>query len=123
MAYIRQRGDKWSFTVEAGTDPITGKRKQITRSGFGSEKEALREALNLEESLEKGRFNQVPKLRDFMQQFFDHVKNQVTQGTYDQQKHIADKYIIPRLGRYQMDKITYIQVENFYNTLLNEEVS
>lgn len=26
--YFRKRGEKWSFTIDIGKDPITGKRKQ-----------------------------------------------------------------------------------------------
>lgn len=123
MPYIRQRGAKWSFTVEAGTDPVTGKRKQITRSGFKSENEALREALKLEEQIEKNTYIQAPKLREFEKTFFEHVKTRVTKGTYDQQKHIYDKYIDPVLGKYCMDTITYVQIERFYDQLIIDKVS
>lgn len=36
MAYFRKRGEKWSYTVNLGIDPITKKRKQVTKSGFPS---------------------------------------------------------------------------------------
>ena len=38
--YFRKRGEKWSYTVDVGLDPQTGKRRQITRSGFDTKKEA-----------------------------------------------------------------------------------
>ena len=38
MAYFRKRGEKWSFTMDVGKDPITGKRKQITKGGFKTKK-------------------------------------------------------------------------------------
>lgn len=38
MAYFRKRGEKWSFTMDVGKDPITGKRKQITKGGFKQRK-------------------------------------------------------------------------------------
>ena len=36
----RKSHGSWSFTVDAGTDPRTGKRRQITRSGFKTKAEA-----------------------------------------------------------------------------------
>jgi len=30
MAYFRKRGEKWSFTIDIGPDPVTGKRRQKT---------------------------------------------------------------------------------------------
>ncbi|GKU82565.1 Arm DNA-binding domain-containing protein [Niallia sp. NCCP-28] len=46
MAYYRKikaknkNGYSWSFTIDLGRDPATGKRKQLTRRGFVSKKEA-----------------------------------------------------------------------------------
>ncbi|MFP3355285.1 Arm DNA-binding domain-containing protein, partial [Pseudoalteromonas sp. SIMBA_153] len=46
MAYFRKvpaknkKGYTYSFTIELGKDPITGKRKQVTRRGFETKKEA-----------------------------------------------------------------------------------
>lgn len=40
MAYFRKRGDKWSYTIDIGLDPITGKRRQATKGGFRTKKEA-----------------------------------------------------------------------------------
>lgn len=38
--YFRKRGNKWSFTIDIGIDPRTGKRLQKTMSGFSTKKEA-----------------------------------------------------------------------------------
>ena len=45
MAYFRKRGEKWSFTMDVGKDPITGKRKQITKGGFKTKKVAKKKWL------------------------------------------------------------------------------
>jgi integrase len=39
MAYFRKRGDKWSYTIDTGIDS-QGKRKQKTKSGFKTKKDA-----------------------------------------------------------------------------------
>ncbi|ERI06612.1 Arm DNA-binding domain-containing protein [Aneurinibacillus aneurinilyticus] len=39
--YFRKRGSKWSFSIDIGRDPGTGKRKQKTVSGFKTKKEAV----------------------------------------------------------------------------------
>ncbi len=36
----RKRHGSWGFTVDAGQDPVTGKRKQITRSGYRTSDDA-----------------------------------------------------------------------------------
>ena len=39
--YIRKRNDKWEYRFESAR--VNGKRKQITKSGFQTKKEALEE--------------------------------------------------------------------------------
>lgn len=124
VAYIRKRGNKWSFTVNAGIDPVTGKRKQITRSGFASEKEAIRAAAKLEQELEAGRIASTPTLQEFATMYFEtNVKNQVDDNTYVLQWHLMKQFVLPKLGKYKLDKITPFQLEKFYRDLLDEGVN
>jgi integrase len=51
--YFRKRGNKWSFTVDIGRDPITGKRRQKTVSGFKTKKEAQAACAELIAKIEK----------------------------------------------------------------------
>ncbi|MEH7801427.1 Arm DNA-binding domain-containing protein, partial [Bacillus pumilus] len=62
MAYFRKvpaknkKGYTYSFTIELGKDPITGKRKQVTRRGFETKKEAEVVANELENQINKNTF-------------------------------------------------------------------
>ncbi|MGJ9458507.1 Arm DNA-binding domain-containing protein [Oceanobacillus sp. CF4.6] len=40
MAYLYKRGKKWAYRAYAGKDPITGKDKQTSKSGFLTKKDA-----------------------------------------------------------------------------------
>lgn len=40
MAYYRKRGSSWSYTIDVGQAPRTGKRKQKTKGGYKTKKEA-----------------------------------------------------------------------------------
>lgn len=35
---FRKRGNAWSFTIDIGIDPTTGKRQQKSKSGFRTKK-------------------------------------------------------------------------------------
>jgi integrase len=56
MAYIRKRGKSWSYTVDIGRDPATGERRQHTKSGFRTKKEAEIAASRAETELADGTF-------------------------------------------------------------------
>ncbi|NQY55797.1 MAG: Arm DNA-binding domain-containing protein [Ilumatobacteraceae bacterium] len=38
-----KRAGRWAYRVDAGTDPKTGKRRQVLRQGLKTRREALRE--------------------------------------------------------------------------------
>lgn len=52
--YFRKRGDTWSYTVDTGIDPATGDRKQKTKGGFRTKKEAQVAAASLVLELDNG---------------------------------------------------------------------
>ncbi|MEV2910263.1 site-specific integrase [Paenibacillus larvae] len=56
MAYLRKRGNTWSYTVDVGVDPTTGRRKQKTRGGFKTKKEAALEAASVERDVANNEF-------------------------------------------------------------------
>lgn len=45
--YFRKRGEKWSFTIDIGKDPITGKRKQKRHQALKQRKKLNVHAMNL----------------------------------------------------------------------------
>lgn len=124
MAYFRQRGDKWSFTIDAGKDTRTGKRLQLTRSGFKDEREARKACEKLQRELEKGKRVDTPTLEKFITMFYETVVvNKVSEGTYQTQWIIVSKYILPKLGRFKIDKISAEQIDVYYNELMKEGVN
>lgn len=38
--HVTKRGEAWRVVVDAGTDPVTGRRRQLTRTVRGSRREA-----------------------------------------------------------------------------------
>lgn len=124
MAYFRQRGDKWSFTIDGGKDPRTGKRQQLTRSGFKDEREARKACDKLQRDIEKGKRIDSPTLEKFITMFYETVVfNKVAEGTYQTQWIIVSKYIVPKLGHYKIDKIKAEDVDIFYSELAKEGVT
>jgi integrase len=45
--HLRRRGGAWQLVVDAGRDPLTGKRRQITRTVRANRREAERQLTQL----------------------------------------------------------------------------
>lgn len=54
MAHIYRRGKKWAYRAYVGTDPITGKIKQVGKSGFLTKKDAQLAAAIVERQVHQG---------------------------------------------------------------------
>lgn len=134
MAYFRKRGctcenkkkckcgAKWSFTMDAGVDPATGKRKQKTVSGFDSKPEAEKACAALVTDIERGQFAEnKDTLKQFILDFLENqVKQTVTESTYVMQSGYAKNHIIPFFGHMKLTQITPMHVQKFYAKKIEE---
>lgn len=100
MAYFRKvsaknnKGYTWSFTLDLGRDPSTGKRKQITRRGFEIKKEAEQVAATITHEIEKETFIREKDIlfKDFMTDFLELVaKNSVKPSTLSGYTKVVNK--------------------------------
>lgn len=57
-----KRGDTWSYMLDIGIDPATGKRKQKSKGGFKTKKEAQAAAADLLSELNKGEYIEQKKM-------------------------------------------------------------
>lgn len=121
MAYFRKRGEKWSFTMDVGKDPITGKRKQITRGGFKTKKIAQEEAAKITNDLANGdyesndiRFSQLVEI------WMEEKETTCRPSTLYQYKRILRSRIMPYFGDMKLANIKPLTVHNFYQELLKD---
>ncbi|MEH7403352.1 tyrosine-type recombinase/integrase [Gottfriedia acidiceleris] len=69
--YSTKQGQFWLFITEGGTDPKTGKRKQIKRRRFKTKKEAQIAAAQLEQEIASGTYIKEQNIifKDFVQEW------------------------------------------------------
>ena len=115
---IRKRGQKWQYQFEAAK--IEGKRKQITKSGFNTKKEALEAGVKaLAEYNDSGLHSKLSEISVY--DYFDYwYKNYVilelkinTQKSY---KNYIENHIKPNLGIYKLKALTPTILQEFINS-------
>lgn len=69
-------GAKWSFTIDVGIDPSTGKRRQKTVSGFSTKADAEEAATNLHYKLTQGTYIEEKNIlfKDFAEKWLELYK-------------------------------------------------
>ncbi|ARK28737.1 site-specific integrase [Halalkalibacter krulwichiae] len=124
--YFRKRGDKWSFTVDVGKDPSTGKRIQKTRSGFKTKKEAQAKANELIHQFNQGvTFESKDVLiSDFMDHWLNSVaKHRVKDSTFVNYKRAVVKRIVPRFGKIKLTELKLHHGQEYVNELIEDGLS
>lgn len=115
---VRKRGQKWQYQFEAAK--IKGKRKQITKSGFNTKKEALEAGVKaLAEYNNSGLHFEPSEIS--VSDYFDYwYKNYVclelkinTQKSY---KNYIENHIKPNLGIYKLKALTPTILQEFINS-------
>lgn len=115
---VRKRGKKWQYQFEAAK--IEGKRKQVTKSGFNTKKEALDAGVKaLAEYNNSGVHFEPSEIS--VSDYFDYwYKNYVclelkinTQKCY---KNYIENHIKPSLGIYKLKALTPAVLQKFINS-------
>lgn len=107
MARIYKRGEKWAYVAYAGKDPITGKDKQKTKSGFLTKKDAQLAAAMFEREFHKGEFIRPSKMvfADLCNDWERHYSQDAKESSL-RARRIALKHIKNEFGQMPLQKIT-----------------
>lgn len=118
----RKRADSWSyrFTVPAPE----GKRKEMTKSGFATKKEAYAAGvLAMGEYNVTGRVTKISNMlyADLLDKWLASIKVDVKESTYDTYKNNIDAVIKPKLGMAQLAHIDTAKLQEFLDELFLDQ--
>jgi integrase len=118
---VRKRGKVWSFAIDVGTDPATGRRKQYRRSGFKTERaaaDAMREALG---QVKAGTFTagRLPTLAAYVRdEWLPGRRHAVRPSTWASYRDVLQGRVLPRIGELRLDQVNPHHVSDLYAELL-----
>lgn len=99
--HIRKRGATWTYVIEIGRHPATGRRRQKWRSGFRTRREAQRALaedlarINRGAYVEASRLTVAAFLRD---EWLPSVATAVRPSTHASYRMIVETHLVPGIG-------------------------
>src|SRR3712207_7952120 len=107
--------DSYTVVVDWGTDPVTGKRRQVKRSLKGTRKEAEALRARLLHERHSGIDQPVEKLTlaDFLRRWLGHVQANREPRTYQTSADIATRHVIPALGSLPLAKLRPLHIQGY----------
>lgn len=116
MASIYKRGDKWAYIIDVGIHPETGKRKQKTKSGFKTKKEAAQAAADMERSFSFAGDKSLT-FEELYNEWWEGHKLTIKPTTAKTFKSHYNNHILPYFAKYKIKDITRKHCQKFINAL------
>jgi integrase len=125
---IIQRGSTYSYLVDIGKDPKTGKRRQKMKGGFLRKKEAQAAMRKVIIEVDENRYiepsNEI--FASYITRWFtDHYQKRIKETTVSARKYMIEKHLINEnpFANKELSKITTKDIDALYNLKLDENFS
>lgn len=111
----------WTIVVEAGRDPVTGKRRRVKVAFRGSKRDAEREMHRILHELETGTY--VPPTHmtvgEYLFWWLEHYARASTAPrTFESYEMIVRRHLVPALGSVPLQKLQPVQIQAYYTKAL-----
>lgn len=123
---VTKVGYHWTFRIDVGKDPFTGKRRQVYRSGFRTKKEAEQaQAALLTKVQEEGFFKGSNELMEsFLPKWLHAVyKHEVQPTTFERAESTVRNHILPAFAKCKVSSINTYDVQQFLSSKSNQGLS
>ena len=112
----------WAYWFDIDPDPLTGKRRQHTRSGFKSEKEAWRECRTAIADYERGRPVAASrrKVAAAFEEWLNRIEHSIKPSMAQNWRNYAAYYVTPYIGQRDVQEIDGTVCDALYAKLLAE---
>lgn len=111
----------WEVRLESGRDPVTGRRRQVSRSVHGTKREAQRilNGLLAEAEISQGG-RTAANFKQLSDQWLALVQNDLSPTTVHRYKNLLKNRILPALGDRSVHSIRTNDLDRLYLGLVNE---
>ncbi|MFI7588346.1 Arm DNA-binding domain-containing protein [Spongisporangium articulatum] len=119
---VYRRGSVWAYRFDLEPDPLTGRRRQPSKSGFGTRKEAeaaMREAMT---AAEQGRHVKPSRMTvaAFLDEWVKAIDGRIRPTTWANYRDYRDAYVSPIIGATALQDLTPVRINLPYSHLLAE---
>jgi integrase len=120
--HVSKRGATFAYWFDIDPDPLTGKRRQQTKSGFDSEKVAWKECRAAMAEYEKGRLVKASrrKVGDALTEWINRIEHSIKPSMAQNWRNYATYYVIPHMGLRAVQDIDGEVCDALYRKLLAE---
>lgn len=116
----RRSSGGWEYRFDIAPDPLTGKRRRVTKSGFATKREATRAMNQALTAHEQGRGVRPSRrtVENFLNEWHRAVKGALRPSTWVNYRNYLDAYVIPVIGQTALQDLSAVRLNLLYTHLL-----
>jgi len=120
--YRRRGSTTWSYKFDVEPDPLSGKRRTRSGSGFATKKEASSELRKALSAHERGRLVLRTRrtLGDFLNEWHLSARTSLRPSTWSSYRTYLDAYVLPVIGESALQDLTPQRLNLLYGHLLDK---
>jgi integrase len=116
--FIRRRGDAWQVIVYAGRDPVTGRKRQVSRNVRGTKRDAQAVRAQLLVEVGKGQHEGSDvTFGELVERWYEMAAPDWSPSTATERRRLLDRVILPRMGRVRLQKLRTADLDRLYREL------
>jgi integrase len=117
---VEKYGKGWRYRFDLGPDPLTGKRRQATRAGFATKREAAAAMNEAIQASRHGRFirRSAQTVRDFLAEWLAAGRLGLKPSTWQSYRDYTKSYVDPIIGDAKLSELNAQRLNLLYLHLL-----
>src|SRR5680860_518140 len=116
--FIRRRGDAWQVIIYAGRDPVTGRKRQVSRNVRGTKREAQAVRAQLLVEVGKGQHEGTDvTFGELVERWYEMAAPDWSPSTATERRRLLDRVILPKIGRTRLQKLRTADLDRLYREL------
>jgi integrase len=117
--FIRRRGESWELRAYAGVDPVSGKKRYVSRTVRGGKRDAQRELAAMVVTVERGMAARTSAtVGQLLEAWFAVAREDFSPKTVKETKGMLDRYLAPALGHVSLGKLGAGDLDQFHRGLV-----
>jgi integrase len=116
---IRKRGQTWTVVVDVGRDPTTRRRRQLSKGGFKTRRDANRWLTHTLGQLDQGSYVTPTRqtVGEHLLAWLPAIRASVRPATYESYERNVRLHLIPTVGHVWLDQLTPDRLSDAYAEL------
>lgn len=119
---VKKHGPSWRYVIDLPPDPLTGKRRQLTKSGFRTKRDAQEARSTALENLRTGTLARPTRttVGGFLEDWLASRKLDLKPSAWQGYRDYVNAYVLPVIGSTQLQDLDTVRLNLFYVHLIEQ---